>query len=274
MHAHRDANPHHSGEEKTLRWWALLKGLATFNLALWMITAFYLGHQGLDTIHHLTGWHLALSGLYTLACAFRSYLPRIDLERYVLSDRFASSMVFGRSAATVAEISFAIQMKLFLDEIGGHAGLDVVSALSPIVVVSLSIAQVCCWSSVLTLNHLGHAIEEGIWGVSFMLIGGLICLCIPELQGTWWTIGVIGAMISWVYVIFMFTVDVPMYYRRWRQGQADKAATLSLGAGWHDALYRREYTRAWKTWRPEVMWLTGYFACAVWLSVGLSMLPR
>jgi hypothetical protein len=41
-----------------------------------------------------------------------------------------------------------------------------------------------------------------------------------------------------------------------------------------DALYRREVTRDWKIWKPEVAWLTGYFTLAVWLSLGMVHLPR
>ena len=272
-HNQHIASAQSDDEHKTLHWWRLLKSLATLNIALWCIASLSLGYFT-DHIHHLTWWHLTLSGTYTAVCAFRSYLPRIDLERYVLSDRFASSMVFGRSAATIAEVSFAIQMKLFLDEISALAGVDWVATWSPIVIALLCVAQVFCWLGVLTLNHLGHTIEEAIWGSVFVYIGVAICLCLSTLEGVWWTIGVIGATSSWIYVLFMFSVDVPMYYRRWRQGQSEGVTTLTLRAGWRDALYRREYTRSWEIWRPEAMWLTGYFACAVWLSIGLSMLPR
>ena len=145
---------------------------------------------------------------------------------------------------------------------------------SLVVIILLSVAQVFCWSSVLTLNHRGHMVEEAIWGAVFVVIGVTLILCLPTLEGTWWSIGLVGAITTWVYVIFMFTVDVPMYYRRWRRGQSEGVATLTLAAGWRDALYRRECTRSWEIWKPEVLWLTGYFACAVWLSIGLSMLPR
>jgi len=38
-------------------------------------------------------------------CAYRSILPRIDLERYCLFDTPWSNVVLGRSAATIAEVS-------------------------------------------------------------------------------------------------------------------------------------------------------------------------
>ena len=92
-------------EHKTILWWRILSALAIFNLILWGITA-----ATVSTDAPYVTWHLMLSGVYTAVCAFRSFLPRIDLERYCLVDSMASSMVAGRSAATVAEISFAIQI--------------------------------------------------------------------------------------------------------------------------------------------------------------------
>ena len=39
-------------------------------------------------------------------------------------------------------------------------------------------------------------------------------------------------------------------------------------------LHRRVVTQDWAIWKPEVAWLTGYFSVAVWVSMGLMVLPR
>ena len=91
----------------------------------------------------------------------------------------------------------------------------------------------------------------------------------PELEGPlfWITATAIPGCVG--YVVFMFTVDVPMYVRRWRLGRRNDEPVLGLVEGFKDALYRREPTRSWEVWKPEVAWLTGYFSLAVWASHGL-----
>ena len=106
-------------EHKTVLWWRTLSALAVINILLWMTVA---STVNIDAPY--VRWHLILSGIYTAVCAFRSMLPRIDLERYCLVDSMASSMVVGRSAATVAEVSFACQIALLLHEVGGSAGVE------------------------------------------------------------------------------------------------------------------------------------------------------
>ena len=256
-------------EHKTIRWWGILSALATGNLLLWCAVA-----TTVDTTVPYVHWHLALSGVFTAVCAFRSFLPRIGLERLCLVDTAASSMVAGRSAATIAEVCFACQNALVLHEIGGLASLPWVQSLAAPMVLILTIAQIFCWSSVLTLNHLGHAIEESLWAATFAVMGVCLALCAPELDGTWRAIGIAGAVSCAGYVTFMVTVDVPMYVRRWQRGTAAGERRLGLREGWSDALHRRVVTRDWATWKPEVAWLTGYFTLAVWVSLAMVCLPR
>ncbi len=256
-------------EPKTLRWWRLLSTIAALNVVLWLVTS-----AVADVGDRYVQRQLALSAVYVLVCAFRSVLPRIDLERYCLWDTPLSSVFPGRSAATVAEVSFAGQCGLLLHEIGGAAGLPVLQHLAWPVVGLLALAQVFCWSSVLTLSHLGHAIEESLWAVTFAMIGVCVGFAAFHVDGTLQAICAVGALCSAGYVGFMVTVDVPMYVRRWRAGRDAGIERLSLGAGVADALKRRVVTRDWAVWKPEVAWLTGYFSFAVWLSLAMVLLPR
>ena len=92
-----------------------------------------------------------------------------------------------------------------------HAQQSWVFDYAPWVVVSLSIAQIFCWSSVISLSHWGHWIEESIWGLTFLYIVGVITWCLPLLEGSWFWIGIFGIIICSIYVLFMGLVDVPGY---------------------------------------------------------------
>ena len=130
-------------EHKTILWWRLLSSIAVLNILLWVVTVALLSQ---DSAY--VKWHILLSGIYTAVCAFRSFVPRIDLERYCLVDSRFSSMVVGRSAATVAEISFAIQIGLLMHEVGGLAGVVWVQSMAlPVVVLLTSECSSTCRSS-------------------------------------------------------------------------------------------------------------------------------
>lgn len=254
------------GEEthKTVLWWTLLRGIAVANGLGWLVTAALVER---DT--PVVQVQLGLSLVYVLVCAFRSFFPRIDLERTCIVDSPVSSMVAGRSAATVAEVSFAGQVALFVHLVGAAAGIGWVQGLAVPIVVLLTVAQVFCWSSVINLSHLGHAIEESIWAVTFTLVGVAMAVCASHLDGGLGVIAWTMVPVCVGYVAFMVVVDVPMYVQRWRAGRAAGVQPLGLADGFYDALHRREVTRSWAVWKPEVAWLTGYFSFAVWGSLGM-----
>ncbi|MEC7987818.1 MAG: hypothetical protein VX278_21800 [Myxococcota bacterium] len=256
-------------DRKTIVWWKILSALAMLNIIAWIAVA---SQAEVGVLY--VRWHLMLSAVFTAVCAFRSFLPRIDLERYCLVDSFASSMVVGRSAATIAEVSFATQVALLIHEMGNETGILWVQSFSAPIVILLFTAQIFCWSSVISLNHIGHAIEESIWALTFAMVGVCFAVCIPQLEGLWRNVSILGLIACVGYVCVMVIVDVPMYAKRWRKGQREGESYLGFRDGWSDALNRRVVTRDWKIWKPEVAWLTGYFTMAVWISLAMVLLPR
>src|SRR5215475_6620145 len=96
-----------SPEQVTLRgpdkpilwWWSRLFFVSAGNLVLWVVIA-----REVDSLSDgYVAQQLLLSGIFAAACAFRSVLPRVDLERRCLWNCRLSSIFVGRSVATVAE---------------------------------------------------------------------------------------------------------------------------------------------------------------------------
>jgi hypothetical protein len=194
--------------------------------------------------------------------------------RFCLEGSWVSAATIGRTVATVAELAFIAQWTLVLREwclaAGARRGLVVVRLLLPLIVV----AETCSWYSALTTNFLGSVFEESLWTVTAALAAGL-------LAHFWVQAGppaerYLGTMLlmNSAYVLFMCTVDVPMYWRRWKDDEAAHKPYLSLSEGWHDASTRRIVTRRWKDWREEIPWMSLYFVGGVWLSLGLIRAPR
>ena len=152
-----------------LSWWRALCALALLNVCLWLAVWYFGPVSG---VHG--GLQLTLSGIYVAVCAYRSVLPRVDLERLVVVDTHLSSIFLGRAAATVAEIFFALQLGLLVHQLGVHAGMPSVQKAAWAVPMFMVVAQGFCWHSVLTLNHITQAVESLLWAAGFSWMAALL----------------------------------------------------------------------------------------------------
>lgn len=253
-------------DDKTKIWWVIICLASIANMTGWCIAMLTVNSQ-----NPYVKWHLILSGIYTAVCAFRSFLPRIELERVCLVDTVFSSMVISRTGATVAEICFATQAGLFLEEISGLANISWVASLKFPTIIALSTAQVLCWYGVVTLDNMGHFLEESLWMITFFFITAATATCARHLEGPWQVIAWACTGLFAVFVCFMAIVDVPMYLRRWLRGDTRH---MGLTDGFFDALRRRKVRGDWEFWGTEAPWLTGYFIGAVMLSQSFMHMPR
>src|SRR5246127_2993550 len=200
-------------------WWGFLTLVSGANIAVWfaLYSALHseapvtLGRSDVEPM-------LLLCAAYVFGCAFRSILPRADVQRICLFDTWLSSVFVGRSVATVAEVCFAAQWMIILSRLGGMAGAETTLNIAWVIVPLIVIAEVCSWYAVLTTNYLGNAIENSIWAVAFLVIGIALCRLLPEFNGPV-RLALIIAITGIVgYLAFLVTVDVPMYLGRWRTG--------------------------------------------------------
>src|SRR5689334_23006901 len=105
------------------RWWGFLTLVSAVNIAAWFVLYHSLlgprsGLGGTTGIHVM----LLLCAAYVFGCAFRSFLPRADVQRICLFDTWLSSVTVGRSVATVAEVAFAVQWAMVLHQLGTMTG--------------------------------------------------------------------------------------------------------------------------------------------------------
>jgi hypothetical protein len=262
-------------------WWGLLALVSCANIAIWVLLFRELyahptgspgGASGIELM-------LLLCAAYVFGCAFRSFLPRADVQRICLFDTWLSSVVVGRSVATVAEVSFAAQWAIILGQLGGMAGADTTLNASLVIVPLILIAQCCSWYGVLTTNYLANAIENSLWAVAFFVVGIGLCRLLPEFHGPV-RFALIVAIIGIAgYLAFLITIDVPMYLSRWRAGLAEGSKLLGPLEGLRDASTRWIVTRDFAHWKDEIPWMSLYFSAAVWASLALCVvssldLPR
>jgi hypothetical protein len=255
-------------------WWLLLTLVSTANIASWFLL-YHLFHLqpsgGLASISDIQVM-LLLCAAYVFGCAFRSFLPRADVQRICLFDTWLSSVLIGRSVATVAEICFAAQWAIVLHQLAGIAGVDTTLYVAWAIVPLIFLAQCCSWYGVLTTNYLANAFENSIWAVAFLMVGVGLCWLLPEYDGLVRLALVVALIGVAAYLAFLITIDVPMYLTRWQEGLAD-GSSKALGAleGLRDASTRRVVTHDFAQWKDEIAWMSLYFSVAVWASLALCL---
>jgi hypothetical protein len=250
-------------------WWGFLTLVSGANIAVWfaLYSALHseapvtLGRSDVEPM-------LLLCAAYVFGCAFRSVLPRADVQRICLFDTWLSSVFVGRSVATVAEVCFAAQWMIILSRLGAMAGAETTVNVAWVIVPLIVIAEVCSWYAVLTTNYLGNAIENSIWAVAFFIIGIGLCRLLPEFNGPVRLALIIAIVGILGYLAFLVTVDVPMYLSRWRAGHPH-GKLLGLFEGLRDVSTRWVVTHDITHWKGEIAWMSLYFSAAVWASLAL-----
>ena len=254
-------------------WWALLTLVSGANIAVWFVLYRQLQEQPAGSPGNASGigLMLLLCAAYVFGCAFRSLLPRADVQRICLFDHWLSSVVVGRSVATVAEICFAAQWAIILHRLGTVTGADTTLNAAWVIVPLILIAECFSWYAVLTTHYLGNAIENSIWAVAFFIVGVGLCRLLPEFDGEARVVLVVAITGIAGYLAFLMTIDVPMYLSRWRAGLADGSKLLRPLEGLRDVSTRWIVTHDLAEWKDEIVWMSLYFSAAVWASLALCV---
>src|SRR6516162_9256537 len=124
-------------------WWGLLAMVSSVNIAFWFLLyrEFCNSPAGSSGSTSDIGLMLLLCAGYVFGCAFRSFLPRADVQRICLFDTWLSSVVVGRSVATVAELCFAAQWAIVLRQIATLTRSDTARNISLAVVPLILLAE-------------------------------------------------------------------------------------------------------------------------------------
>ena len=248
-------------------WWAMLTLVSVVNIALWFLLYRELHSQPVGSMELM----LLLCAGYVFGCAFRSVLPRADVQRICLFDTWLSSVLVGRSVATVAEVCFVVQWAIILHQLGAITGSDTVLNVAWIIVPLILIAECFSWYAVLTTNFLFNAIENSLWAVAFFLVGIGLCRLLPEFHGPVRIVLAVSIAGIVAYLAFLMTVDVPMYFSRWRTNLAEGNQLLGLLEGLRDVSTRWVRTHDIAHWKGEIAWMSLYFSGAVWASLALCV---
>ncbi|HLY65874.1 MAG TPA: hypothetical protein VKU60_10100 [Chloroflexota bacterium] len=253
-------------------WWQFLCAAACCNIVFWALAAATIKqrrHRLSAEAYDLGRIQLVLSGIYVFGCAWRSAFPLYDVGRVSLFHSWLSSIVLGRSVATLAELSFVAQWALMLHYFAVKGGNGTVRVIALLLVPLIALAELSCWYAVITTANLGQVFEALLWtGTGALAVVGM-WLLLPASVGLQRRMLLIWSIAGAAYVVFMCWFDVPMYWSRWLADQAHPRPFFGLTQGLLDAAQRRIVSYRWADWRGEIAWMSLYFSVAVWASISL-----
>src|SRR5258708_28614560 len=117
LHAERSMSLERRARSRSLAWsnplawwWSLLTLVSAINIAAWFSLYHYLQKPRTGGLGSTPGDEvmLLLCPAYVFGCAFRSFLPRGDVQRICLFDTALSPVMVLRPVAPVAEGCFAL----------------------------------------------------------------------------------------------------------------------------------------------------------------------
>ncbi len=254
-------------------WWGVLTLVSASNITAWFLLYHQFHEQPAGRFDSTSGIGLMLflCAAYVFGCAFRSFLPRADVQRICLFDTWLSSVIVGRLVATVAELCFVVQWAIVLDRLGTMTGADTTSNVAWLVMLLIVIAECFSWYAVLTTDYWGNAVENSLWAVAFFAIGIGLCRLLPDFDGPVRAVLAVAIVGIAGYLTFLMTVDVPMYLNRWRAKVAGGGKLLRPLDGLRDVCTRWVVTHDLAAWKDEIPWMTLYFSAAVWASLALCL---
>jgi hypothetical protein len=252
-------------------WWGFLVLVSAANIVLWRVLhrefckRTTLRQRGIFGVELM----VLLCAAYVFGCAFRSVLPRADVQRICLFDTWLCSVLVGRSVATIAEVAFATQWAIVLRQLAIISRSDTARNISSLIVPLILLAECCSWYAVVTTSYLGNTIENSIWALTFLLIATALVRLLSEFRGVArFAIAMTVAGVVF-YLAFLVVVDVPMYFGRWQADLASGKEPLGVVAGLYDVSTRWVVTHDFAQWKDEIAWMSLYFSTAVWSSLML-----
>jgi hypothetical protein len=150
---------------------------------------------------------------------------------------------------------------------------DLVRILSYWVFPILFLAEWFSWYSVLTTNYIGNTVEESLWCLSGILLVITSLSLVQKTEGRERLLFLTMGIYASLYVIFMTTVDVPMYYTRFIDDTLQEKIYFTLSQGFHEVNTNWYVTHSYSDWKGEQAWMFLYFTSAVWASLGMIRTP-
>ena len=236
--------------------------------------------------------------IYTLVCTIRSIWLKKPIQQICFNNFFLSTPFIGRFISTIAELSFASQITIFVKFISNqlHSLLKIkkpsfyyINCLIPIIYI----AQTFCWLACITKFHLWNAVEESLWTIfAFILLIHFYKLykIIPKNSKNKKVNKIKNILFTKIifvifYILFMIFIDIPTYFKRFIDSDFNKQSNITISE-FISNFYQKHsdfipklfqlfkckiISKDFDDWKDNIAFFTGYFSIAVWASIYLPI---
>eukprot|EP00947_MAST-08B_sp_MAST-8B-sp1_P002708 g2708.t1 len=255
-------------------------------------------------------WAARYGAIYVIGTGFRATFPRCTVERMCFFNTWLCWSIVGRTVATVAELAFVAQIALVLHHLSTRSQRTLAAtadmpgaAAKPRASLRMCLKametwanimfpMICCaecfsFTGVLRQSYFFFSIENSLWtimgtGVFLTAVATMLSIMSVEaaearapsidMSRAKDTIQRMLPVVT-LYLLYMYLEDVPMYIKRWRRDQANGRPMLSLSTGLSTASSCVKSSMRYSDWRPNMVWMTLYFAICSWISIWLAAQP-
>jgi len=222
--------------------------------------------------------------IFTVVCAYRSIWPRIDVERICFWDTPLNWVIFGRAAATVAELCWIAQISWCIIQLCEDLEMNrntcyKINIVSKVVVVMGFMAECCSWTCLSTTDHLFCMCEESLWTIMFFFSAISAWMILQEIRKTAVST-VFSKQVLWLLFIFLVAffiaqiLQVFLYATRFVDDTRNHVHYMNPKDGIKDMEQCKKTTRKISDWWKDALWMTPYFSFCVWQSLWLGWAPR
>ena len=147
-----------------------------------------------------------------------------------------------RSLSTVAELAFILQLLKWF---------NVTIKYKTYCILTITLAEICCWSGIISGFSYLHTIEESIWcGNAIFLLSWLKSSTINKIKSEKF----IAMTCLNCYIAYMILYDIPMYINRPNSNKKHFLICENIST---DIIL----------WKQSLIWMTGYFTLGSWVSL-------
>jgi hypothetical protein len=210
-------------------WWSCMLCNSLFNIYIWQKN------------------RNKLAFLYIFTNAYRSTFP---VSHFTNTCMFSICSPFvERSLSNIAELAFTIQVLNWFELSKRKKMLGF---------ITINIAEIFCWSGLISGYSYLHAIENSIWLYNAIII----LLWLHSSDNTMKLyIKLSSKVVLYCYISFMIVYDIPTYIYR---PISTKKKILICEIISTDINF----------WKKSLIWMTGYFTFGSWVSLILSYKER
>lgn len=207
-------------------WWSIMICNSIINIYIW------------------TNKRNKLAFFYVFTNAYRSTFPVMHRTNTCLFT--GCSPFLERSFSNIAELAFIIQLNNWF---------KISNYYKKRIFIVMNLAEICCWTGIITGNPKWNVIEESLWCCygTFILLWAIIS---PKYKIQLYK-KFVSCSVIFCYIIFMLTYDIPLYINK---NPIQKNTILIC----------ENISTDISLWYQSLIWMTGYFCFGSWVSLIIS----